>query len=176
MRTRRDGPALLEIVVPAYNEADRLPEGLGLLCDKLAGLPVRTEVIVVDNASTDGTADIVRAWEGPVPVRLVSCERRGQGAAVRAGLLETSAPYVGFMDADMATDLAPLAAAHVLQGAGRRGVVGSSRPGRSVVEAYSLPLRRLAPITFSWIVRDLVGGTADTQCGFTFFDGPLARE
>src|SRR5690606_15060319 len=166
MRTRRDGPVLLEIVVPAYNEADRLPEGLGQLCDKLAGLPVRAEVLVVDNASTDGTADIVRAAERPVPVRPRSCERRGTGAAVRAGLLQASAPYVGFMAADMATDRAALDEAIVLLREGRAVVVGSRRHGRSVVEAYSLPLRRLGAITFNGIVRDLVGGIADTQCGF----------
>ncbi|WP_243708862.1 glycosyltransferase [Actinomadura sp. GC306] len=175
MGIRRDGSPLLEIVVPAYNEADRLPEGLGLLCAKLAELQVRAEVIVVDNASTDGTGDIVRAWEGPVPVRAVHCERRGKGAAVRAGLLETRAPYVGFMDADMATDLAALDEAIVLLREGRPVVVGSRRHGRSVVQGYAVPLRRLGAIAFNRAVRDLVGGIADTQCGFKFFEGPLAR-
>lgn len=175
MGTRRDRSVLLEIVVPAYNEAERLPAGLGLLCDKLAGLPVRAEVIVVDNASTDGTAGIVRSWDGPVPVRLVHCERRGKGAAVRAGLLATRALYVGFMDADMATDLAALDEAIVLLREGRPVVVGSRRHGRSVVEGYALPVRRLGAITFNRIVRDLAGGIADTQCGFKFFFGPLGR-
>ncbi|MGW5411031.1 glycosyltransferase [Actinomadura geliboluensis] len=175
MGTWRDGPALLEIVVPAYNEADRLPAGLALLCDKLADLPLRAEVIVVDNASTDGTAGIVRSFEGPVPVRLVRCDVRGKGAAVRAGLLETRAPYVGFMDADMATDLAALDEAIVLLREGRPVVVGSRRHGRSVVQGYALPVRRLGAITFNRIVRDLVGGIQDTQCGFKFFDGPLGR-
>ncbi|TDB91543.1 glycosyltransferase [Actinomadura sp. 7K534] len=173
--TRRDRSPLLEIVVPAYNEADRLPEGLGVLCGKLAGLQVRAEVVVVDNASTDGTGEIVRSWRGPVPVRLVRCERRGKGAAVRAGLLETRAPYVGFMDADMATDLAALDEAIVLLREGRPVVVGSRRHGRSVVQGYAVPLRRLGAIAFNRAVRDLVGGIADTQCGFKFFDGPLAR-
>ncbi|WP_141581409.1 glycosyltransferase [Actinomadura sp. WMMA1423] len=175
MGTRRDRPALLEIVVPAYNEADRLPAGLDLLCAKLAGLPVRAAVIVVDNASTDGTAGIVESFEGPVPVRLVRCERRGKGAAVRAGLLATRAPYVGFMDADMATDLAALDEAIVLLREGRPVVVGSRRHGRSVVQGYTLPVRRLGAITFNRIVRDLVGGIPDTQCGFKFFYGPLGR-
>ena len=105
MGNRRPGPALLEVVVPARNEAGRLPAGLDLLSDRLAALPARAEVIVVDNASTDGTAEIVRSWRGPVPVRLLTCERPGKGAAVRTGLLATRAPYIGFMDADMATDL-----------------------------------------------------------------------
>ncbi|TYB48118.1 glycosyltransferase [Actinomadura chibensis] len=179
MATRRDGDVggavLLEVVVPAYNEAERLPDGLGLLCGKLAGLPLRAEVVVVDNASTDGTARIVRSFRGPVPVRLLRCERRGKGAAVREGLLSTAAPFVGFMDADMATDLAALDEAIVLLREGRPVVVGSRRHGRSVVEGYALPVRRLGAITFNRIVRDLVGGVSDTQCGFKFFDGALAR-
>ncbi|TDB89176.1 glycosyltransferase [Actinomadura sp. KC216] len=176
MGTLPDGSAVLEIVVPAYNEAGRLPAGLGLLCAKLARFPVRSEVIVVDNASTDGTDEIVLSWDaGSVPVRLVRCARRGKGAAVRAGLLATNAPYVGFMDADMATDLAALDEAIVLLREGRPVVVGSRRHGRSVVQGYSLPVRRLGAITFNRAVRDLAGGVADTQCGFKFFDGPLAR-
>lgn len=169
------GPVLLEIVVPARNEAARLPAGLGLLSDALAGLPVRAEVIVVDNASTDATAGIVRAWRGPVPVRLVRCDRPGKGAAVREGLLATRAPWVGFMDADMATDLAALRDVLGLLRDGRPVVVGSRRHDRSVVQAYALPVRRLGAVTFNRLVRDLVGGVADTQCGFKFFVGPLAR-
>ncbi|MBX6767959.1 MAG: glycosyltransferase, partial [Actinomadura rubrobrunea] len=102
------GPAALEIVVPAYNEAERLPAGLARLSAELAALPCAARVLVVDNASTDATPEIVRGWDGPVPVRLLSCERRGKGAAVRTGILATRAPYVGFCDADMATDLSAL--------------------------------------------------------------------
>ncbi|QXJ21933.1 glycosyltransferase [Actinomadura graeca] len=175
MGSRPEGPAPLEIVVPAYNEAGRLPRGLGLLGDKLARLPVRATILVVDNASTDGTAGIARSWRGPVPVRLLRCERRGKGAAVRAGLLATSAPYIGFMDADMATDLAALDDALVLLREGRPVVVGSRRHGRSVVEGYALPLRRLGALAFNRVVRDIAGGLSDTQCGFKFFAGPLGR-
>jgi dolichyl-phosphate beta-glucosyltransferase len=169
------GGALLEIVVPAYNEAARLPRGLGLLCAKLDDLGIAAEVIVVDNGSTDATPDIVRDWSGPVPVRLLSCVRRGKGAAVRAGLLATTAPYVGFCDADMATDLSALDEVLRLLGEGRHVVVGSRRHPGSVVEMIGNPVRRLGAITFNRLVRDLAGGVTDTQCGFKFFAGPLAR-
>ncbi|WP_242884903.1 glycosyltransferase [Actinomadura litoris] len=175
MGTRHNGPAPLEIVVPAYNEAIRLPAGLGLLSEKLATLPASAQIVVVDNASTDGTAEIVRSWRGPVPVRLLRCERRGKGAAVRTGLLATSAPYIGYMDADMATDLAALDAVLTLLRQGHPVVVGSRRHGRSVVEGYKLPARRLGTLTFNRVVRDLAGGIPDTQCGFKFFSGPLGR-
>ncbi|WP_030165702.1 glycosyltransferase [Spirillospora albida] len=175
MGIRPHGFAQLEIVVPARNEAGRLPEGLDLLGARLAALPLRAEILVVDNASTDGTADIVRAWTGPVPARVMRCDRLGKGAAVQAGLLATRAPYIGFMDADMATDLAALDEVVPLLRAGSPVVVGSRRHPDSVVEAYSLPVRRLGALAFNRIVRTLAGGIPDTQCGFKFFAGEVGR-
>ncbi len=89
-----DQSAAFEIVVPAHNEARRLPEGLARLCRKAATLPLPTAIVVVDSASTDGTGDVVRRWpRHQVPVRLLRCERPGKGIAVRAGLLATRAPF-----------------------------------------------------------------------------------
>jgi len=102
----------LEIVVPARNEARRLPGGLAALCRKAATLPLATAIVVVDSASTDGTSDVVRRLpRQPVPIRLLRCEQPGKGIAVRAGLLATQAPFAGFCDADMATELSALDAA-----------------------------------------------------------------
>lgn len=168
-------PVLLEIVVPAYNEAQRLPRGLTLLSERLLALGVPAAVIVVDNGSTDETPEIVRNWCGPVPVRLLHCSERGKGAAVRAGLLATHARYVGFCDADMATDLSALDLALDLLQAGHEVVVGSRRHPESVVEEYSAPMRKVGALLFNRLVRDLVGGVSDTQCGFKFFAGPLVR-
>lgn len=168
-------PPLLEIVVPAYNEAARLPNGLAQLSTALRELPFPTAIIVVDNASEDTTSEIVRGWSGPVPVRLVDCAVRGKGAAVRTGLLATNAPYTGFCDADMATGLGALGAVVDLLRAGHPVVVGSRRHPLSRVEDYSHPLRKLGAVLFNWLIRDLAGGVTDTQCGFKFFAGPLAR-
>ncbi|MCO6005978.1 glycosyltransferase [Actinoallomurus purpureus] len=174
---RPEGPPAeaLDVVIPARDEAGRLPYGLERLSDKLVGLPLSSSIIVVDNASADATARIAARWSGPVPVRLLRCATPGKGAAVRAGLLATTAPYVGFCDADMATDLAALDDALELIRAGHHVVVGSRRHPGSVVEVYGHPLRRLGALTFNRLVRDLTGGVTDTQCGFKFFTGPLAR-
>ena len=59
---RWDPPVSIEIVVPAHNEARRLPAGLTALCSKAASLPLPTAVVVVDSASTDGTGELVRDW------------------------------------------------------------------------------------------------------------------
>jgi glycosyltransferase involved in cell wall biosynthesis len=170
-------PASIEIIVPAHNEAARLPAGLGALCRKAATLPLRTAIIVVDSASTDGTGQLVREWPaGPVPVRLLRCERPGKGRAVRAGLLATRAPFVGYCDADMATDLSALDHALRLLAAGEQVVIGSRALTASVVEARSSAARRAGATAFRALARRIVPGVADTQCGFKFFAGPLARQ
>ena len=170
-------PASIEIVVPAHNEAARLPAGLAALCRKAVTLPLRTAIIVVDSASTDGTGRLVRDWPaGPVPVGLLRCERPGKGRAVRAGLLATQAPFVGYCDADMATDLSALDHALRLLAAGELVVIGSRALPASVVEARSSAVRRAGATAFRALARRVVPGVADTQCGFKFFSGPLARQ
>jgi dolichyl-phosphate beta-glucosyltransferase len=169
-------PAAIEIVVPARNEARRLPEGLDLLCRKAATLPLRAEIIVVDSASTDETAKIVSNWPpGPVPVSLLRCERPGKGVAVRAGLLATRAPFAGFCDADMATELSALDTALRLLAAGHPMVIGSRALDASVVEDRHSGTRRLGAAAFRAMARRIVPDATDTQCGFKFFDGALVR-
>ncbi len=166
----------IEIVVPARNEARRLPQGLALLCGKAATLPLRAAIVVVDSASTDGTSRVVRDWPaGPVPVRLLRCQRPGKGFAVRAGLLATRAPFVGFCDADMATDLSALDMAISLLTAGAPMVVGSRGLAASVVEDRHSAIRRAGAAVFRAMACRVVPGATDTQCGFKFFSGPLAR-
>ena len=166
----------LEIVVPARNERARLPAGLARLCAAAATLPAGVAVVVVDSASIDGTDEIVRQWPaGDVPVRLVHCDRPGKGAAVRAGLLATTAPYVGFCDADMATDPAAIAGAVQLLRVGYPVVLGSRSHPESVVEARHTVIRKAGAAVFRAAARVVVPGVGDTQCGFKFFDGPTAR-
>jgi dolichyl-phosphate beta-glucosyltransferase len=170
-------PPLLEIVIPARNEEGRLPGGLLQLCAKLARMPFPTAVIVVDNNSTDSTAEIIRNRpRGPVPVRLIQCATPGKGAAVRAGLLRTSAPFVGFCDADMATDLDAVDVALGLLLSGERVVIGSRAHRDSHVENRHSRVRELGAYGFRTLAGALVPGVGDTQCGFKFFDGVLARE
>ena len=166
----------IEIVVPARNEAARLPGGLDALCRKAAALGVPAGILVVDSASTDATSDVVRRWPaGPVPVRLLQCDRPGKGLAVRTGLLATRAPFVGFCDADMATDLAALDVALGLLAEGNSLVVGSRGLTGSVVENRHSAVRRAGAAVFRAMARRVVPGATDTQCGFKFFSGPLAR-
>jgi dolichyl-phosphate beta-glucosyltransferase len=148
-----------------------------MLAAKAAALPVHSAILVVDSASTDGTGDLVRDWaRGPVPVRLLRCEQPGKGAAVRAGLLATRAPFVGFCDADMATDLSAVDTALALLAAGAQVVVGSRALPQSDVEDRHTVTRRAGAAVFRALSRTVVRGATDTQCGFKFFSGELARD
>jgi dolichyl-phosphate beta-glucosyltransferase len=170
------GVPWLEIVVPARNEESRLSAGLAQLCAKAAELPGGVAIIVVDSASTDDTAGIVRRWpSGKIPVRLISCTRPGKGVAVRAGLLASTAPYVGFCDADMAADLSAVDDAVRLLLDGRPLVLGSRAHLASVVEDRHSVFRKAGAAVFRAAARRIVPGVTDTQCGLKFFAGPVAR-
>jgi glycosyltransferase involved in cell wall biosynthesis len=103
-----DGPNV-SVVLPAYNEEARLPGGLERVIGFLAGQAFDSEIVIADDGSRDGTADIVRERANAglpprVSLRLVQHERnRGKGAAIRTGVLAARGRYVFFMDADLAT-------------------------------------------------------------------------
>ena len=170
----------LDIVVPAYNEEARLGPTLRALAAHTATLPLSVQITVVDNGSVDRSAEVVdevaRQRPHNTELRLIGCARQGKGAAVRRGLLASTARYRGFCDADLSTP--PHVLTDVL-GHLERGapvVIGSRRaPGASYAVAQPL-VRRLGSSTFRMLTRPLVGEVADTQCGFKFFAADAAKQ
>ena len=164
----------LEVIIPAYNEASRMPGTLRQTADFLAAQPWSSRIVVVDNASVDETGPVVRRLSreagSPVPISVIGCARRGKGAAVRRGLLSGTSRFTGFFDADMATPVETLAAAmsHLQHGAA--AVIASRHaPGATLVRPQQLG-RRLGGRAFRALTRTKVKGIADTQCGFKFFE------
>ena len=93
----------LSIIIPAFNEEEGLPQVLSELKtlggDPLqGGLSTNIEIIVVDDGSTDRTAELAAAHEGVSVIR--HGKRKGYGAALKAGLLHSRGDYLGFVDAD----------------------------------------------------------------------------
>jgi dolichyl-phosphate beta-glucosyltransferase len=170
---------MLQIVIPAYNEELRLPRTLRALRRYVAARrPMfgAVEVLVVDNASTDRTAEVALAASAPaMPVRVVHCQRRGKGAAVRAGVLASDADLVAFMDADGATDLTAFDAAWHRLYLGADVVIGSRALDGSVADVRSCRTRSAGAAFFRRLARRLVPGIADTQCGFKVFRGGVVR-
>ena len=183
----------LTIVLPAYNEEARLGSAL----DELFGylhrrgehgrdgrpgaevLPADIHVLVVDDGSTDGTAELVRARpeHAAGELELLVVPHGGKGSAVRAGMLAARGDLVVFADADMATPpdelvllLAALRDADAAYGS-RIQPDGSdmrrSQPGwrRALGKAFHV-------LASAWVV----GPIQDTQCGFKGFQREVARD
>ncbi|MEU8235250.1 glycosyltransferase [Actinoplanes sp. NPDC048967] len=165
----------LEIVVPAYNEERRIRPTLLALGRQLRDMPIAAGLRVVDNGSCDRTAEIVdQAGDIGVPVAVSGCSRPGKGAAVARGMVTSSARWVGFCDADLATDPGAIADAVRLLERGWQVVVGSRRCAQARVVARQPLVRRLGSSAFHRVTRRYTGGISDTQCGFKFFDGLVA--
>jgi len=168
----------MQLIIPAYNEATRLPRTLTALRRRLAHSPVPggVEVVVVDNASDDDTAAVATAASCPaMPVRVVHCATRGKGAAVRHGIALTTDSVVGFMDADGATDLRALTDALRLIGAGADIAIGSRAAKGAVTTERHSHVRALGAWGYRRLAGHIVPGICDTQCGFKVIRGDLAR-
>lgn len=101
-------PLALSVVIPAYNEARRLPVTLDAVCDYLHATAQAWEVVVADDGSTDGTVPMVSRYaDAHGDVRLLQlAAHRGKGAAVAMGVLAARHPWVLLYDADGATPIA----------------------------------------------------------------------
>jgi glycosyltransferase involved in cell wall biosynthesis len=160
------------LVIPAYNEAERLPATLPRMVSYLDGLPgVSYEIVVVDDGSADETAARAEAELNGSPGRVISYRpNRGKGCAVKRGMLASEGRIRLFSDADLSTPLTEIPrflAAH------RRGydvVIGSrKRPGARVVRRQPL-LRESMGKVFTLLSNVLVvSGVSDFTCGFKSF-------
>lgn len=169
----------LEVVIPAYNEANRLPSTLRNTVEFLRAQDWDARIVVVDNGSADETGYVVRKMSASkcgVPIALVGCSRPGKGAAVRRGLLSGTSTFTGFFDADMATPLETLTYAMAELRHGATAVIASRHsPGSSFVRRQQVG-RRLGGAAFRVMTSSMVRGICDTQCGFKFFErGAVTR-
>jgi len=158
------------IVIPCYNEHDRLPPTLQAVRQYVASSGVATEIVIVDDGSTDGTGDWARAQaEQSGDLRVVSYGgNRGKGFAVKTGMLEALGKVILFMDADSATPVTEADKVWPLLEDGSADIVlGSRRQVGAQVRASQGVLRRAASVVFAMLARVLVlYGVKDTQCGF----------
>lgn len=168
------------LVIPAYNEAERLPPYLESACAYLAEVyPEAHEVLVVDDGSTDGTQDKVAAAATRWPaVRLVChSQNQGKGAAVRTGMLAARGEVRLFADADGATPIGEHARLRAALDAGADVVVGSRRIATGGVHRQRYWVRSLASKAYAALVRCLAPvGVRDSMCGFKMFRAAAAEQ
>ncbi|MBV9274432.1 MAG: glycosyltransferase family 2 protein [Verrucomicrobia bacterium] len=174
-------PPLLTLVIPAFNEASRLPQTLTELTRHCAAWDFSYEIVVVVEPSSDGTLELVeKAGESFPELRVIGNRmHRGKGFAVRTGMLAGRGEMLFFTDADLSTPLADLDRALTLFRANPEIdlIVGSRKHPDSEILQHQSRVRELMGNTFNRIVRRLAGFKfLDTQCGFKGFRAHAARE
>lgn len=170
-------PPFLSIIIPAYNEEDRLADSLNRILAFLASQPHSSEILVVENGSTDRTAEVAEAFGRQHPsLRVLREQSRGKGLAVRRGILAATGEYRFICDVDLSMPiecvtwfLPPL-----LPDA---AIAIASREAPGAARFREPAYRHWIGRGFNLLVRLLaVPGLQDTQCGFKCFRADAADE
>ncbi|MBI2816150.1 MAG: glycosyltransferase family 2 protein [Acidobacteria bacterium] len=164
----------LSVVIPAYNEAQRIPSTLRQILSYVGSLHKSYEVVVVDDGSTDGTAAVVNSFSVRLLQNSGNC---GKGAAVRNGMLNARGKYILFTDADLSAPITDAAQLLTPLADGYDVVVGSRALRRDWIGVHQSAFRESAGKIFNFFIRLLTGLTVyDTQCGFKAFRRTAAQD
>lgn len=169
------GSLTLSIVVPAYNEERRLATSLVLLRDFLERQPWDWEIRVVDDGSSDRTADVVASFAATEPRVVLQREpHRGKGGAVKAGMLAAPSGFRFICDADLSMPVAELPR-FLPPALAAFDVAIGSRQGRQARRIGEPLYRHLMGRLFNYAVQVLtLPGIQDSQCGFKMFRATAA--
>jgi dolichyl-phosphate beta-glucosyltransferase len=170
-------PPFLSIILPAHNEEQRLPRTLEEVNQFITAQTYSTEVVLVENGSSDRTLELAQGYAARMPfLKVLHEDRPGKGLAVRTGILAAQGDYRIFCDVDFSMPVAeinrfiPPVLPDCQVAIGSREAPGAVR--------YNEPYyRHLSGRVFNTLVRWLaLPGLQDTQCGFKCFRGDIAGE
>ena len=165
-------------MIPVYNEAARIEETLRTIAGYLDEQAYESEVIVVDDGSTDGTASILTEFSRSSFIHVLRHHPNlGKGASVRKGVLEARGRHVFFMDADLSVPIDELTGALAAMSGGDVSIlIGSRKIAGARIERRQPLLRECLGHGFTWIARLLLWRTiVDFTCGFKGFRRDEAR-
>ena len=165
-------PMYISVVIPAYNEAGAISETINKLTEYFINKPYVFEFIIVNDCSTDQTADLVKSLSAGKPfIRLINNQSNlGEGFSVKSGVLAARGKYILFKDADLSTPLVELEEMLLLLADGYDLVIGSRTLAGSRLLIKQHWLRQSMGKIFNIFVKLLVfNGINDTQCGFKCF-------
>jgi dolichyl-phosphate beta-glucosyltransferase len=173
-------PTAFSLIIPAYNEAERLPPYLASIRTHLtAAIPDAYEVLVVDDGSSDGTREYVSRMATEWPALRLVChsQNQGKGAAVRTGMLAAAGEIRLFADADGATPIAEEERLRAAIEAGADVAIASRRIPAAGVTRQRQWFRGLVGWSFARFIRCLLPiPVHDTQCGFKMFRRAAAEQ
>jgi dolichyl-phosphate beta-glucosyltransferase len=165
----------LSVVIPAFNEAARLPRTLARVRAYLDARAQPYELLVVDDGSSDDTARVVRDVGAPVAL-LSYAPNRGKGHAVRTGMLAASGERRLMTDADLSTPIEELARLEAELARGFDVVIGSRAVAGARIEVHQPLYREAMGRLFNRLVQALLlPGLHDTQCGFKLWSARAAE-
>lgn len=173
-------PPYLSIVVPAYNEARRLPQTLDSLKEFGREFTRAFEVLIVVEHSDDGTLEIASeaARQQDNFLAIDNGPQRGKGHAVRSGMLRARGAHVFYMDADLSVPLGEIDAflAHFAVHPEVDVLLGNRQHARSRIVRRQSPLRESMGQSFNWLLQSFgLASLHDTQCGFKAFRHTAAQ-
>lgn len=166
----------VSIVIPAYNESERMSQPLGIILSFVSNNSLKAEIIVVDDGSSDDTALVAERAFAAVPTVATKVIRyepnRGKGFAVKTGLMAASADAALFTDADLSTPIEEMSKLLDPINAGEVDVAFGSRAlDRSLIGTHQPWTREQGGRVVNFIIRKMSGlDFADTQCGFKAFN------
>jgi dolichyl-phosphate beta-glucosyltransferase len=168
----------LSVIIPAYNEENRIANTLKDVDGYLEKQPYDYEIIVVDNGSKDRTVDVVKNLEATSVqnARVIIQTVRGKGAAVQKGISEAQGQYVMFMDADNATPISEIEKFWPYLQQGYEVVIGDrylDEAHRAKQPWYRTLLSRGSNMLIQFV---LIPHIHDTQAGFKAFDTQAAKK
>lgn len=170
----------LSVIIPAYNEEKRISATLDHVIGYLSRQSYDWEIIVVNNASTDGTSALVKRRQNGVPnLRLIDEVRKGKGYAVACGMLEATGELRLFMDADNSTTIDHIERMMPYIKEGYSVVIGSlTEPGAKIVSGGEEPLWKIlfGKLGNKWIQVFAIWGINDTQRGFKIFTAQAVKD
>lgn len=170
------GP-LLSIVIPAFNEENRLPGTLELIFNFLQSQPYSAEVVVVENGSRDRTLEVARAYAKlHCNLRVLKSEQRGKGLAVKLGMLEAAGEYRFMADADLSMPITEINR-FIPPGLNDFDIAIASREAPGAVRYNEPGYRHFIGRGFNFLIRMLaLPGLDDTQCGFKCIRGAIVPD